>query len=111
MGLTATTARKFRLMSDKTTIEYELQKMAESQSQVMNIMDVFALAGTNYPPDHPLLQQQQQFIEILQRKDQRMKMLQEKKKIQLQAIDQEIKALDKIMQDGIAQNFSYLGQG
>jgi hypothetical protein len=111
MGLTATTARKFQLMSDKTTIEYELQKMAQSQMQVMNIMDSFALAGSNYPPDHPLLQDQQRFVEVLQRKDQRIQMLQEKKKQRVQAIDLELKALEKIIGEGMQQNFSYLGQG
>jgi hypothetical protein len=111
MGLTATTARKFQLMTDKTTIEYELQKMAQSQSQIMNVMDAFALAGSNLPPDHPVLVDQQRFVEMLQRKDQRIMMLIEKKKLRVQAIDAEMKGLDKIIGEGIAQNFSYLGQG
>lgn len=111
MGLTATTARKFQLMSDKSTIEYELSKMSQSQMQVMNIMDAFALAGSNLPPDHPVLVDQQRFVEVLQRKDQRIQLLQEKRKQRIQAIDAELKSLETIIGEGIKQNFSYLGQG
>lgn len=108
MGLAATSARKFMLMAHKMNLQFDLQQIAQARLRLMSIIDKVYAASSSWDPNHPMTQQHDRFIEQLQGKDKRIALIQEKIKQQASAIDQEMQSLDKIIESGIKQNFTYI---
>ena len=111
MGLAATSARKYMLMAYSLNIQFDLQQIAQSRLRLLSIIDKVYAATNSLDPNSPVVQQHEQFINRLQTQDKRIALMQEKMKQQAEAIKTEMTGLDKMINDGIKQNFNYVGQG
>ena len=109
MGLAATSARKYMLMARKINIQFQLQQIAQSRMRLLNVLDRVYAAAQTLEPDNPAVILQEQFMSRLQNQDKRITLLQERLKQQMQAIDAEMQALEKILSEDIKKTFGYLG--
>ncbi len=111
MGLAASSARKYMLQAQILNIQFDLQQMTQARLRVMGVLDRVMNAAANLDPNSAAYHYYEQFVNRLHQQDKRFQLLKERLEKQHEAMKTESESLNKLISEGIKQNFSYLGAG
>jgi leucyl-tRNA synthetase len=109
MGFAASSARLYMLIARRSDLEFQLQQIQQARLRLANVQDRVALSFTNMEPES---QQQQQFEVMqasLQRMEKRLEIFAQRVTNQRDAINQEIDAVKKVIDNNIQSSFKLMG--
>jgi leucyl-tRNA synthetase len=109
MGFAASSARLYMLIARRSDLEFQLQQIQQARLRLANVQDRVALSFTNMNPES---QQQQQFEIMqasLQRMEKRLEIFAQRVTTQRDAINQEIDAVKKVIDNNIQSSFKLMG--
>jgi hypothetical protein len=109
MGFAASSARLYMLIARKSDLEFQLQMINQSRLQLTNTLDKIYTSANTLDPESPAVQKQNAFIAQVQAQDKRLELIANRINLQHQAVETEIGAVNKVIQQNISTSFKLMG--
>jgi len=109
MGFAASSARLYMLTARKSDLEFQLQMINQARLRLTNVLDKIYLASASLDPENPAVRKQELLLQRIQAQDKRLEIIANRVTLQHQAIETEIGAVNKVIQQNIQSSFKLMG--